>query len=110
MDNSIVMVGFVGAVALFGVWLVLMLRAERSLIETHARQRLHHRDSHRQATRSARREPMAPVTEIPVVRPGAFCRVVGNVGRTNRGTILVCSSRPNGRPRWAKARSHAHMS
>ena len=87
-----------------------MLRAERSLIETHTRQRLHHRDSHRQATRSARRDAVAPVTEIPVVRPGAFCRVVGNVGRTNRGTILVCSDRPNGRPRWAKARSHADVS
>ncbi len=106
MDNSIVLLGFVGAVALFAVWVVVMLRAERALIATHARRRVDHRDSHRHAARTARRESVAPLTEIPVVRPGAFCRVVGTVGRSNRGTILVCSSRSHGRPRWSKARSY----
>jgi hypothetical protein len=101
MNSFVVMVAFAGAIGLFFTWLALTLRSERSLRHAEGHQQLHRQAATRAATRRARRESVAP---IPVVRPGTFCRVVGTYGRSNRGTILVCSSRAHGRPRWCQAR------
>jgi hypothetical protein len=101
MDSFVVMLAFAGAIGLFFTWLALTLRSERSLRHAEDHQRLRLQAACRDATRAARRDSVAP---IPVVRPGTFCRVVGTYGRSNRGTILVCSSRERGRPRWCQAR------
>jgi hypothetical protein len=101
MDSFVVMLAFAGAIGLFAAWLALTLRSERSLRHAEGHQVLHRQAASRTATRRARRESVAPV---PVVRPGTFCRVVGAYGRSSRGTIMVCSSRARGRPRWCQAR------
>ena len=101
MNSFVVILAFAGAIGLFFTWLALTLRSERSLRHAEGHQRVRQQTASRAATRRARRESVAP---IPVVRPGTFCRVVGTYGRSNRGTILVCSSRARGRPRWCQAR------
>jgi hypothetical protein len=107
MDTSVVTFGFFGAVGLFAAFLGVLLRAERSHRDEHARRILDAEHSRRRATRAARVESAVPtetVEPMPVVRPGSFCRVPGTVGRSRRGTLLVCSSAPQARPRWREAR------
>jgi hypothetical protein len=104
MDTSVVMLGFLGGIALFSVWLVVMLQSERFRQDEHARRLVHRQQSKRRATRAARAESTVPVESMPVVRPGSFCRVPGTVGRSSRGALLVCSSVPSARPRWREAR------
>jgi hypothetical protein len=101
MNSFVVMLAFAGAIGLFATWLALTLRSEQSLRHAEGHQLLHRQAASHAAARRARRESVAPV---PVVRPGTFCRVVGAYGRSSRGTIMVCSSRARGRPRWCQAR------
>jgi hypothetical protein len=54
----------------------------------------------RQPTRKPRR------TQPPVesgVHPGAFCSHEGALGRTVKGTLMRCSSKPGDRARWRAA-------
>jgi hypothetical protein len=104
MDTSVVMLGFLGGVGLFSAWILVLLRGERYRQDEHARQVHDAERSRRRATIAARVEPTAPIESMPVVRPGSFCRVPGTVGRSRRGTLLVCSSVPQARPRWREAR------
>jgi hypothetical protein len=101
MNSFVVILAFAGAIGLFAAWLVLTLREEREVRQAERHLVLDRQAAGRAAARRARRES---VTQIPVVRPGTFCRVVGAYGRSNRGTILVCSKRARGRPRWCQAR------
>jgi hypothetical protein len=103
MDTSVIMLGFFGAVVLFTVGLLVLLRDERCRHAEHARLVSESAQSRRHATIAARAESTAPV-EMPVVKPGAFCRVPGTVGRSSSGTLLMCSSVPQARPRWREAR------
>jgi hypothetical protein len=48
-------------------------------------------------------EPAEPVAQLPVVRPGALCRVPGNYGCSKGGTVLVCALSGTSRPRWRRA-------
>jgi hypothetical protein len=92
MNIPVLTLSFVGAVALFAAWLVYLLRIEHArsqpLLEPARAVRL-----------------VRPTTAEPsrIVRAGAFCRVPGNVGHSNRGVLMVCSSEPAGRPRWRQA-------
>jgi hypothetical protein len=104
MDTSVVMFGFLGGVGLFSAWLVVLLRGERYRHDALTRKIVDTELSKRRATRTARAESTAAVEPMPVVRPGSFCRVPGTVGRSSRGTLLVCSSAPHARPRWREAR------
>jgi hypothetical protein len=110
MDTSVVMLAFLGAVGLFAAFLVVLLRADRSHRDEHARRILDAEHSRRRATMAARTESAVPtetvvtIETMPIVRPGSFCRVPGTVGRSRRGTLLVCSSVPEARPRWREAR------
>jgi hypothetical protein len=106
MQDTVMYAGLAFGVAVFGMWLVAMVRADRAhrlaLVED-ARART---DYHRQAAVAARYVPGAPVVaraEIPVVRAGSFCRVPGNVGQGKDGTMLVCEEQGTGRPRWRRA-------
>lgn len=98
--------GFAFGVAVFGMWLVAMLRqdhAHRLALVEDARVRS---DYHRAVTVAARHVPGAPAAPrpaIPVVRAGSFCRVPGNVGQGKDGTMLVCEEHRAGRPRWRRA-------
>jgi hypothetical protein len=104
MDTSVVMLGFLGGVGLFAAWMVVLLCGERHRDAEHARQLRDTQLARRRATMAARAESTVPVEPVPVVRPGSFCRVPGTVGRSRRGTLLVCSSVPEARPRWREAR------
>jgi hypothetical protein len=104
MDTSVVMLGFLGGVGLFSAWLVVLLRGERYRHDAYAEKIRDTELSNRRATMTARAESTAPADPPPIVRPGSFCRVPGTVGRSSRGTLLVCSSVPQARPRWREAR------
>jgi hypothetical protein len=104
MDTSVVMLGFLAGVGLFSAWIVVLLRDERYRHDEHVRQRHDIERSRRRATLAARAESTLAPETMPVVRPGSFCRVPGTVGRSRRGTLLVCSSVPQARPRWREAR------
>jgi hypothetical protein len=102
MQTAVLGLGFVVGIGAFVVWLHHELRLERKLRATEARQSRAKVRSHRHAARMAR-PAIVPVTTHRVVRAGAFCRVIGSIGRNKRGATLVCSYRDGGRPRWAKA-------
>jgi hypothetical protein len=85
MQSTVLPLAFVGALGVFALWLVVMLRHERT---------------HRVAI-----APATPITSVSasVTRPGSFCRVPGNIGHTKKGVVLVCEASPTGRPRWRRA-------
>jgi hypothetical protein len=104
MDTSVVMLGFLGGVGMFSAWIMVLLRGERYRHDEYVRQMRETEVSRRRATIEARAESTVPVETMPVVRAGSFCRVPGAMGRSRRGTLLVCSSVPQARPRWREAR------
>ena len=106
MQSTVIPLTFVGALGVFTLWLLVMLRHERSrrvALSAASRERAR---LHRQYTLNARpavpATPITAVTSVSVVRAGAFCRVPGNVGRTKKGVVLVCEPTANGRPRWRR--------
>ncbi len=92
MNIPVLTLSFVGAIALFATWLVYLLRIEQSRSHTLL-----------EPARAVRQTPTTTLEPSRVVRAGAFCRVPGNVGRSNRGALMVCSSERAGRPRWRQA-------
>jgi hypothetical protein len=101
MQVTVLYSGFLVGACAFGVWLVLMLRQDRThrhalVAAAHERTR-----AHRRATLTAR-VSSTPRPTVPVVRAGSFCRVPGNLGQSKDGTVLVCESRGTGRPRWRR--------
>jgi hypothetical protein len=102
MQTAVLGLGFVVGIGAFVLWLTHELQVERRLRVAEVRQSRARVRSHRHAARTAR--PVAvPVTTHRVVRAGAFCRVIGSLGRSKRGATLVCAHHDGGRPRWAKA-------
>jgi hypothetical protein len=105
MQVSVLMAGFTLGMCAFVAWLMVMLRHDRAhrvaLIEaSHEQTR-----SHRRAALAARYTPEPvpePEPELPVVRPGSFCRVPGHFASSKNGSVLVCEAHGNGRPRWRK--------
>lgn len=103
MQVAVLSAGFAFGIAAFGAWLLVMLHHDRNhrvaLLEAaHERTR-----SHRRATLTAQHTPAMTTSTVPVVRAGSFCRVPGNIGYAKNGTMLVCESSTNGRPRWRRA-------
>jgi hypothetical protein len=106
MQETVLYAGFAFGVAVFGVWMVSMLRQDRAHRMALVEAAHEHIRYHRQATVAAQHVPGATVvarSEIPVVRAGSFCRVPGNVGQGKDGTALVCEENGAGRPRWRRA-------
>lgn len=116
MESIVIPLALVGAIVTFASWLSVMLRHERNqglALVAAAQARV---EAHRQHARAARHAPTAeqPDTSIDdaatvstlsttsAVRAGSFCRVPGNVGRTKKGVVLVCSPSAHGRPRWRR--------
>jgi hypothetical protein len=102
MHVAVVGVGFAIGVTAFVAWLLVMLRHDRAhrmqlIASSHEHARMH-----RRAALAARYAP-APRPTVPVVRPGSFCRVPGNIGHSKNGTVLVCEANDHGRPRWRRA-------
>jgi hypothetical protein len=102
MQVTVLYSGFIVGACAFGVWLVLMLRQDRThrhalVAAAHERTR-----THRRAARAAT-YPSTPSPTVTVARAGSFCRVPGNVGHDKDGTVLVCESQDSGRPRWRRA-------
>jgi hypothetical protein len=98
MHTGVVAVAFVLGVGTFAAWLAFMIRHERSERLALAGQSRERVTSHRRDTLAARRSSVT--VAVPVVRPGAFCRVPGNIGRSKRGAVLICDEHSHGRPRW----------
>lgn len=94
--------GFAVGMALFAGWLTVMLHDDRAHRVALASASRAHASSHRRAARSARYVP-EPAPVMPVVRPGSFCRVPGNVAYSKHGTVLVCEATGGTRPRWRKS-------
>jgi hypothetical protein len=102
MRVSVLGAGFTFGVVAFALWLMFMLRQDRAHRVALVAAAQDHTRSHRRAARAAGGPPVARPA-VPVVRAGSFCRVVGNVGETKHGTVLVCRAKGNGRPRWRRA-------
>jgi hypothetical protein len=102
MQVTVLAAGFGIGVSLFVAWLLVMLRHDRThrvqwIASSHEHARMHRRAA------LAAQYPPAPRPAVPVVRPGSFCRVPGNIGHSKNGTVLVCEASDHGRPRWRRA-------